>query len=70
MLTKEQYAEINKHRQALELFQIQGTWVGGDEPFYIHERITGEPRQTCGSCKGRKLIDLINMIKMYEERNM
>jgi hypothetical protein len=70
MLTKEQYEEINKHREALRMFEKNGEWLGGDEPFYIHQRITGTPMTQCGSCKGQRLIDLINMLKMYEERNM
>ena len=70
MLSKEQYEEIVKHKEALNLFEIQGAWIGGDEPFYIHQRITGVSASGCPSCKGQKLIELINMMKMYEERNM
>lgn len=68
MITKEQYEKIVQHCEALKLFEIQGAWVGGDELFELHQQITGEPKQNCGSCKGRKLIDLINMIRLYEER--
>jgi hypothetical protein len=70
MLSKEQYNEVVKHKQALELFKTQGDWIGGDEVFYIHERITGQPSKACASCKGEKLIDLINMMRLYEERSM
>ena len=70
MISKEQYDKIQQHREALELFEKQGQWVGGDEVFNIHSNITGQPATSCGSCKGQKLIELLIFVRLYEKGNM
>ena len=67
MLTAEQYKEIQEHRGTLELFKKSGEWIGGNVPFYIYERLSGEKVNTgCPSCMSAALIGLLNMIYNYE----
>ena len=71
MITKEQYEQLIPHREALELMKRSGEWVGGSDIFSLRDNITGKStNMNCDGCKGEALIDSLNMIKQYENRNM
>jgi hypothetical protein len=71
MLNEEQYKLILPYRDALLLFEKQGEWLGGEGAYNVHRQITGQQtNMSCNSCKGRTIVELLMVLKQYEERNM
>lgn len=70
MLTKEQYEHLNGHRQALELFERAGEWIGANEIFdYLEQQgLATEPiLRHCTPCKSGFLKFTLSLLRNYEK---
>ena len=72
MLTKEQYEHLNGHREALELFERSGEWVGANSIFdYLEQQgLALEPIiRHCAPCKAGFLKLTLSLLRNYEKAN-
>jgi hypothetical protein len=69
VVTKEQYNQLQQHKEALLMFRNTGQAVGNVMPlFRIHKEATGRDLSVgCDSCIGEVLIDCLNMLEQYEK---